>query len=91
MGELIDIQLQQVLQAVGAAAAALGDVTDDIHDGSEDVAVAISQQSRRLDVVHLGNVLVQLNEAGGGLATGNGDETFLDDSTVIGLERSQIG
>lgn len=83
----MDIQLQQILQAVGAAAAALGDVANDVHDGSEDVAVAISQQSGRLDVVHLGNVLVQLNEAGGGLATGNGDETFLDDGTVVGLEK----
>jgi hypothetical protein len=87
-----DIQLQQVLQAVGAAAAAFGDVADDVDNGGEDIAVTVGQQSGGLDMVHLGDLLVQLDEAGAGLATGNGDETFFDDGTVIRLYRqSQIG
>lgn len=83
---MINIQLQQVLEAIGTAAAALGNVANDVDNGGEDIAIAICQQSRSLDVIHLGNLLVQLDETNTSLTTGNGDQAFLDNGTVIRLE-----
>lgn len=81
------IQLQQILQTIGAAASALGDVTENVDDCREDVAIAVGQQCRGLDVIHLGDLVVQLDKAGGGLSAGDGDEAFLDDGAVVGLNR----
>lgn len=36
-------------------------------------------------MVHFSDLVVQLDEAGGRLATGDGDEAFFDNGAVVGL------
>lgn len=84
------IHLQQVLETVGAAAPALGDIPEDVDDCGEDVGVAVGQQGWGLDVVHFGDLVVQFDEAGGWLTTGDGDEAFFDNGTVVGLWRPAL-
>lgn len=81
-----NIQLQQVLEAISTTAAALGDIVNDISDCSKDFTATVSQKRRSLDVIHLGNLIMQLDKADGNLSTGNRDEALLDNGTVIRLK-----
>jgi hypothetical protein len=80
-------QLQQVLKTVSAAAAAARNVTQDIDDGSKDIAATVCQQSGCLNVIHIRNILMHLNETGSGLSGSDSNEAFLDDSAVIKLQK----
>lgn len=83
-------QLQQIFKTVSTAAAAARNVTQDIDDGSKDIAATVRQQSRGLNVIHIRDILVHLNEAGSWLSGSNSDQTFLDDSTVIKLQKPEL-
>lgn len=85
-----DVHLQQVLETVSAAAPALGNIPEDVDNRGKDIAVAVGQQGWGLDVVHFGDLVVQFDEAGGWLATGNGDEAFFDDGAVVGLTGESV-
>jgi hypothetical protein len=58
----------------------------DIDDSSKDIAATVRQQSGCLDVIHLGDGLVQLDETNSRLSASDRNKTFLDDSAVITLE-----
>lgn len=57
----------------------------DLDNGSEDIPTPVSQQGRGLDMIHLGDILVHLDEADSRLSAGNSNKTFLDDSTIVRL------
>jgi hypothetical protein len=84
-----NIQLQQVFQTVSTTAAALGNVANDIRNRGKDFPTTVGQQCRSLNMIHLGNFMMQLDKAGSRLPAGNSDEAFLDNGTVIRLEAYQ--
>jgi hypothetical protein len=47
---------------------------EDINQRGKDIAVPVGQQGRRVDVLHIGDVMVQLDEADRGVFASNGEE-----------------
>jgi hypothetical protein len=41
-------------------------------------------------MIHLGDILVQLDEAGSGLSAGDSNEAFFNDGAVIRLNKTQL-
>lgn len=67
MGVVFDILHKQGLYAGGAAATAVWQLLHDVDDGSEDLTVPVGDEGRSGNVVHLGDLIVQLDEVCGGL------------------------
>jgi hypothetical protein len=41
-------------------------------------------------MIHLGDILMQLDEAGSGLSAGDSDEAFFHDGAVVRLNKTQL-
>ena len=60
-------------------------LSKDLDDGSKDIAAAVCQQGGGLDVVHLGDFMVKLDEVGGRVLASDGVQAVFDDTTSVGL------
>lgn len=56
-----------------------------LNDSSKDVTCSISQQSRGVNVVHFGDLMVQLDEADGWLSARNGIQAVFHEGADVGL------
>lgn len=58
----------------------------DFHNGSENIPPFVGQQSRSPDMIHLGDLIMQLDEVNRGLATRNRFQAVFYLGTGFGLE-----
>lgn len=79
------ILLQQILQTICTTSPTLGNLPEDLDDGRKDVAAAVGQDGGRLDVVHLGDLVVQFDEVGGGVSASDGRQAVFDNAAGAGL------
>ena len=84
-GEDIYILFQQVLETLGAALAPAEEPPRDIHDGGKDVTCSIREQSWSIDVIHLGNLMVDFDEMCCRLLSGESGQAVLDNRAQGGL------
>ena len=56
---------------MGGTIATFRDLSDDLNDGLKDITTSVGQQCRSLDMIHLGNFMMELNEADGWVSVRN--------------------
>lgn len=80
-----DIRFEQIAQTVSRTAPSVGHRRKEIHQRRKHLGFAICQQSRRLDMVHLSDLMVQLDEADEGVFWREGVESIFHYGRGIGL------
>lgn len=80
-----NILFEKILNAGRVDLAAPRYLSRDVHDRGDDIAPLVGQESRGINVVHLGDVMVELDESGGGLLGRNDRERVLDLAAERGL------
>lgn len=89
--KVLNLHLQEVLQCVCGAGSPFGDLTRNLDDRRKNVPGFVGQQGGSFNVVHLGDLMVELYEVDAGLSPCDGVETVFYEGAGFGLRRVSIG